>query len=61
MAIAFAMTGVPLMSIIFPMFYEFVYNSFGLWGAIGIIGAVQLHVCVGGTLFRLGLLSFFYI
>ena len=41
MAIAFAMTGVPLMSIIFPMFYEFTYNEFGLYGGIAIIGALQ--------------------
>lgn len=52
MAIAFAMTGVPLMSIIFPLFYELVYNTYGLFGSIAIIGAVQLNVCVGGTFFR---------
>ena len=52
MAIAFAMTGVPMMSIIFPLFYELCYNTYGLFGGIAIIGALQLHVCVGGTLFR---------
>jgi len=52
MAIAFAMTGVPLMSISFPILYEFVYFNFGLYGGILIIAAVQLHVVVGGTLFR---------
>ena len=52
MAIAFAMTGVPLMSIMFPLFYELVYSTYGLFGSIAIIGAVQLNVCVGGTFFR---------
>ena len=52
MAIAFAMTGVPLMSISFPILYELVYFNFGLYGGILIIAAVQLHVVVGGTLFR---------
>ena len=47
-----SMTGVPLMSISFPILYEFVYFNFGLYGGILIIAAVQLHVVVGGTLFR---------
>ena len=40
------------MSIIFPLFYELCYNTYGLFGGIAIIGALQLHVCVGGTFFR---------
>lgn len=52
MAIAFAMTGVPLMSISFPILYEFVYSCFGLYGGILVIAAVQFHVVLGGTFFR---------
>jgi len=52
MAIAFAMTGVPLMSILFPVLYEYVYNSYGLFGGLLVIGAIQLHVCVGAAFFR---------
>ena len=52
MAIAFAMTGVPIMSITFPLLYELVYNNFGLFGGILIIAGLQLHVVLGGTFFR---------
>lgn len=51
-AIAFAMTGVPLMSILFPILYEFLYSQYALFGAILVMGALQLNVCVGGTVFR---------
>lgn len=51
-AIAFAMTGVPLMSIMFPIIYEFLYNHFSLFGAMIIMGGIQLNVIVGGTFFR---------
>ena len=51
-AIAFAMTGVPLMSILFPLIYEFLYNTYSLFPAMLIMGAMQLNVCVGGTFFR---------
>jgi hypothetical protein len=46
------MTGVPVMSILFPLLYEFLYEHFSLFGAIFIMGAVQLNVCVGATFFR---------
>lgn len=52
MAIAFAMTGVPIMSITFPLLYELVYNNFGLFGGILIIAGLQFHVVLGGTFFR---------
>jgi len=51
-AIAFAMTGVPLMSMMFPPLYELLYNNFSMFGAMMIIGAMQLNVCVGGAVFR---------
>ena len=41
MAIAFAMTGVPIMSITFPLLYELVYNNYGLFGGILIISGLQ--------------------
>ena len=46
------MTGVPLMSIMFPPLYEFLYNHFSLFGAMLVMGAIQLNVIVGGTFFR---------
>ena len=46
------MTGVPLMSIMFPPLYEFLYNNFSLFGAMLVMGAIQLNVIVGGTFFR---------
>ena len=46
------MTGVPLMSIMFPPLYEFLYSNFSLFGAMLVMGAIQLNVIVGGTFFR---------
>ncbi|CAG5077810.1 Oidioi.mRNA.OKI2018_I69.PAR.g8817.t1.cds [Oikopleura dioica] len=51
-ALAFSMTGVPVMSIIFPLIYEFLYETFGMYGAVLIVGAIQLNVCVGAAFFR---------
>ncbi|CBY10842.1 unnamed protein product [Oikopleura dioica] len=51
-ALAFSMTGVPVMSIIFPLVYEFLYETFGMYGAVLIVGAIQLNVCVGASFFR---------
>ena len=37
-ALAFSMTGVPVMSIIFPLIYELLYETFGMYGAVLIVG-----------------------
>jgi len=41
-----------MMSILFPLLYEFLYNSFSLFPAMLLMGAIQLNVIVGGTFFR---------
>jgi len=36
------MTGVPVMSIIFPLVYEFLYETFGMYGAVLIVGMLKI-------------------
>jgi len=50
--IAFAMTGVPIFSFLFPILYEFLYENFSMFGAMLVMGALQLNVCVGAAVFR---------
>ncbi|OWF49448.1 monocarboxylate transporter 12-like [Mizuhopecten yessoensis] len=45
-------SGSGLGSFIFPYFYRFIIDEFGLHGALLIISAVALHICVGGALLR---------
>ena len=46
------MTGVPIFSFLFPILYEFLYENFSMFGAMLVMGALQLNVCVGAAVFR---------